>query len=119
VVSRILATTLMIPVLMLYTSLVGMLGSYLNVHSNELTSFTGFFESAFDSISFLDVFASLVKSIVFGFTIGVAGCYTGYNTQNGTQGVGKAANTAVVASMFFIFIEEMFIVQIINAIRPV
>ncbi|MGN6616095.1 MAG: MlaE family ABC transporter permease [Ilyomonas sp.] len=119
VVTRILATTLMIPVLMLYTSLVGMLGSYLNVHSNELTSFTAFFESAFDSISFLDVFASLLKSIVFGFTIGVAGCYTGYNAQNGTQGVGKAANTAVVASMFFIFIEEMFIVQIINAIRPV
>lgn len=119
VVSRIVATTLMLPVLMLYTALVGMLGSYLNVHNNELTSFRAFIESAFDSISFLDIFASLIKSIVYGFTIGVAGCYQGYNAQNGTQGVGKAANTAVVVSMFLIFIEEMIIVQVVNAIRPV
>lgn len=118
VVTRILATTLMIPVLAVYTAFVGMLGAYLNVHHNELTSFTAFFDDAFESISFLDIFSSLFKSIVFGFTIGVAGCYQGYNTTNGTQGVGKSANTAVVISMFLIFIEEMLIVQITNGLRP-
>jgi phospholipid/cholesterol/gamma-HCH transport system permease protein len=119
VVSRVLATTLMLPILMMYTGCVGMFGSYINVHANELTSFKAFFQDAFSSISFLDIFASITKSLVFGFTIGVAGCYQGYNATQGTQGVGKAANTAVVISMFLIFIEELFIVQIVNSIRPV
>jgi phospholipid/cholesterol/gamma-HCH transport system permease protein len=95
-----------------------MIGGFLNIHANEQTSFTTFFENAFESISFLDIFSSIFKSIVFGFTVGVTGCYQGYHASNGTQGVGKAANTSVVISMFLIFIEEMIIVQIVNAIRP-
>ena len=115
--SRIVATTLMIPILTMYNGFVGMIGAFLNVHKNEMTSLKTFFQDAFFSISFLDIFASITKAIVFGFTIGVAGCYQGYNTTQGTQGVGKAANSAVVISMFLIFIEEMIIVQIVNTIR--
>lgn len=116
-VTRITAITCMMPILVLYTGFVAMTGSYLNVHANELTSYTAFFKSAFASISFLDIAASITKAIVYGFTIGVAGCYQGYYAQNGTQGVGRAANTAVVMAMFLIFMEEMIIVQIVNAIR--
>jgi phospholipid/cholesterol/gamma-HCH transport system permease protein len=115
--TRILASTLMLPVLVLYMGFVGMMGSYLNIHFTEQTSLTAFFKSAFSTISFLDIFSSVLKSAFYGFTIGVAGCYQGYHAQNGTQGVGKAANTAVVISMFLIFIEELLIVQVINAIR--
>lgn len=117
IVTRILAITFMLPVLVLYTGFIGMIGSYINVHANELTSFTAFFKSAFDTISFLDIFSSVFKAMIYGFTIGVAGCYQGYYAQNGTQGVGKAANSAVVLSMFMIFVEEMVIVQFVNAIR--
>ncbi len=117
VVSRVLATTLMIPMLMCYTGAVAMLGAYLNVHQNEMTSFTSFFQQAFDKISFLDIFSSLVKAIVYGFTIGIVGSYQGYNATQGTEGVGKAANASVVISMFLIFIEEILIVQITNNIR--
>lgn len=117
VVTRIIAITLMMPVLVLYTGFIGMMGSYLNVHHNELTSLTFFFRSAFSSISFLDIFSSIIKATMYGFTIGVAGCYQGYNAQHGTQGVGKAANSAVVLAMFMIFVEEMVIVQVVNAIR--
>lgn len=117
VVSRVLATTIMIPMLMFYTGLVGMLGSFLNVHNNEATSFVSFFEQAFEKISFLDIFSSLVKGIVYGFTIGIVGCYQGYNANRGTEGVGKAANASVVISMFLIFIEEILIVQISNSLR--
>ncbi|MES2795883.1 MAG: ABC transporter permease [Bacteroidota bacterium] len=117
VVSRITAITFMMPILVLYTGFVGMMGSYLNVHANELTSFTAFIKSALSTISFLDIFSSIFKAICFGFTIGVAGCYQGYNAENGTQGVGKAANYAVVFAMFIIFVEEMVIVQVVNAIR--
>lgn len=117
VVTRVLATTIMIPVLMCFTGFVSMMGAYLNVHQNEQTTMTTFFISAFDKISFLDVFSSLVKSIVYGFTIGMVGCYKGYNATNGTEGVGRAANSAVVMSMFLIFMEEILLVQITNYLR--
>ena len=117
VVSRVVATTLMIPMLMCYTGGVAMLGAYLNVHQNEMTSFVSFFEQAFNKISFLDIFSSLVKSIVYGFTIGIVGCYKGYNATQGTEGVGRAANSSVVVSMFLIFIEEILIVQVTNSFR--
>jgi phospholipid/cholesterol/gamma-HCH transport system permease protein len=117
VVSRVVATTLMIPMLMCYTGAVGMLGSFLNVHQNEQTSFVSFFQAAFGNISFLDIFSSLVKSIVYGFTIGIVGCYKGFHASNGTEGVGKAANASVVLSMFLIFVEEILIVQITNSFR--
>ncbi len=117
VVSRVLATTFMVPMLMCYTGGVAMLGAYLNVHQNEMTSFTSFFQQAFDKISFLDIFSSLVKAIVYGFTIGIVGSFQGYNASQGTEGVGKAANASVVISMFLIFVEEILIVQITNNIR--
>ncbi|GAB2810233.1 MlaE family ABC transporter permease [Ferruginibacter profundus] len=117
VVTRVLAITFMLPILVIYTGLIGMLGAYLNIHQNELTSFTAFFNSAFKTISFLDIISSIFKAACYGFTIGIAGCYQGYYAKNGTQGVGRSANTAVVLSMFMIFVEEMVIVQFVNAIR--
>ena len=117
VVSRVIAATCTLPVLMIYAAFIGLLGAYFNVHQNELTSFTTFIHDAFVRIGFLDIFASVVKSIIYGFTIGIAGCYLGYNAKHGTVGVGRAANSSVVVSMFLIFIEEMVIVQIVNLLR--
>lgn len=117
VVSRVLATTFMIPMLMMYTAFVSMMGSFLDIHLHEQTSFTTFLQMAFNKISFLDFTSSIIRAIVYGFTIGAVGCYQGYNTTQGTQGVGKSANMSVVISMFLIFIEEMIIVQIVNYIR--
>ncbi|WP_419801145.1 MlaE family ABC transporter permease [Mucilaginibacter sp.] len=114
---RILATTICIPVLVMYTALVAMLGAYLNVMQNEATSFSAFFQSAFEPLSFLDINTTLIKSFVFGFTIGAVGCYQGYNSSKGTEGVGKAANSAVVLGMFFVFLEEVIIVQISGFFR--
>jgi phospholipid/cholesterol/gamma-HCH transport system permease protein len=117
VVTRVIATTFMMPVLVMYSGLVGMLGSFMNIHQNEQTSFAAFIKNAFSTISFLDINSSIFKAVCYGFTIGLAGCYQGYYAENGTQGVGKAANTAVVVAMFLIFIEEMIIVQFVNSIR--
>ena len=117
VVSRVLATTIMLPILVMYTTLVGLLGSFLNIYQNEQTSFTAYIHDAFSKISFLDIYSAVIKAVVFGFTIGIIGCYTGYNATKGTVGVGKAANSTVVLSMFLIFIEEMIIVQIVNYLR--
>ena len=117
VVTRVLATTITIPVLALYCSFVALYGSYLNVHAEETSSLISFYQSAFKSITFLDISTSITKTVIYGFTIGMVGCYKGFNATSGTRGVGKAANQAVVLAMFLIFIEEVIIVQVSNWIR--
>src|SRR6201991_4717104 len=117
VCTRVLATTISIPILSTYTGFVALLGGYLNVVTNEGTSYTTFIEQVFEPLQFLDFTASLIKSIVFGFTIGIVGCYQGYFSTKGTEGVGKAANGAVVTAMFMIFVEEILIVQIAGWFR--
>lgn len=117
VVTRILACMLMVPLLALYMAGIGLFGAWLNVLTNENTGIIAFFEHGLLNISFLDLNSSLIKSMIYGFTIGVAGCFQGYYAEKGTYGVGKAANLAVVIAMFLIFIEEIIIVQIVNAIR--
>ncbi len=77
-----------------------------------------FIHEAFTKISFNEMSSSLIRSVLFGFTIGIIGCFYGYNAAKGTEGVGKAANIAVVMTMFLIFIEEMLIVQGFNLIYP-
>jgi phospholipid/cholesterol/gamma-HCH transport system permease protein len=117
VVTRVVAISCMVPLLVTYMAFVGLVGSYLNVHQNEQTSMQAFIEDAFGRISFLDLFSSAFKALVYGFTIGITGCYMGYTAGKGTVGVGKAANSAVVVSMFVIFIEEILIVQVVNSFR--
>lgn len=116
VVSRVVATSLMIPVLMLYVTFVALMGAYLNIAQNEDTSLIVFFTEVFDAITFRDIFTSVFKSVIFGFTIGIVGCFQGYTSSKGTEGVGRAANWAVVMSMFLIFIEELLIVQFMQLI---
>lgn len=117
VCTRVLATTITIPLLASYTAFIALLGGYLNVSQNEGTSYTTFMEQVFEPLTFIDFWSTLAKSIMFGFTIGIVGCYQGYNSSRGTEGVGKAANAAVVTAMFLVFIEEVIIVQIFGWFR--
>lgn len=116
VVSRVVATSIMIPVLMFYVAFVALMGAFMNINQNEATSMVVFFSEVFDAITFRDVFAAVLKSFVFGFTIGIVGSYQGYTSSKGTEGVGRAANWAVVMSMFLIFIEELLIVQLLQLV---
>jgi len=117
VVTRVMATTLMLPILVIYADVVALLGSYVMVHSFNSSSFLLFFNEVSSSITYLDIFSSLIKSAVFGFSIGIIGSYAGYHADKGTTGVGKAANTAVVASMISIFVIDLITLQVLNLIR--
>ncbi|MFD2743578.1 MULTISPECIES: MlaE family ABC transporter permease [Sphingobacterium] len=113
IVTRILATTFMIPILTFYVAGIGLMGGYLSIISKDQLSILSFFTQVFNSIKMIDVFAMTFRAIVFGFTIGFVSTYVGYFSSKGTEGVGKAANSAVVASMFIVFIEELLIVQLL------
>lgn len=117
VVSRVVATMFMVPVLTVYFGLLCAMGSYFVVNHADMVSLPAFFDSFFDKIDLLDYFSAIFRSTVYGFTLALVGCYQGYKVEKGTVGVGRAANRAVVISYFFIFIEEMFIVNAINIIR--
>src|ERR1700744_2364301 len=86
VCTRVLATTIGLPILATYFGLIAMLGGYLNVATNEGTSYTTFINDFFSPLTFVDFTASVIKSIVFGFTIGIVGGDLGYNATKGTEG---------------------------------
>ncbi|SDD25473.1 MlaE family ABC transporter permease [Niabella drilacis] len=117
VVTRVLACVVCLPLLMCYNGLIALAGAFVDIHLNEQTSMDTFIQNAFTNISFLDLMSSLVKVLIYGFTIGIVSCYQGFHATQGTEGVGKSANVSVVASMFLIFIEEVIIVQLVNMIR--
>jgi len=112
VVTRILATTIMVPILVIFADLVGIYGGYIgfNVHGN-ITLYR-YFAEVFEHLEFLDLLPAVIKTFFFGFFIGVIGCYKGINASNGTASVGIAANSAVVTASLSIFIIDMLAVQI-------
>ncbi|MDQ3048695.1 MAG: ABC transporter permease, partial [Bacteroidota bacterium] len=112
VASRILATTLMVPLLVIFSDFVGLCGSFIGVNISGDVSFRLFFTQVFASLDFIDLYPAIIKTIFFGFVIGMVGCYKGYNSDKGTEGVGKAANTAVVVASLLVFIIDMIAVQL-------
>jgi len=116
VVTRVLAATLMIPLLILYADGLGILGSWIGANIKGDVSFILFFSQAFSTIGFIDFLPAVVKSFFFGAVIGLVGCYKGYNAGRGTESVGKAANSAVVLASLLILIVDMIAVQITDMI---
>src|SRR5688572_8195417 len=112
VVTRILATTLMIPVLVVFADVIGVMGGYVGINIHDDVNMVRYFSQVIESLAFIDIFPATIKTFFFGFFIGMIGCYKGYTAANGTESVGKAANSAVVAASLTIFIIDMLAVQI-------
>ena len=111
VVTRVLAATLMIPLLILYADALGILGSWGGANIKGSVSFTLFFSQAFASIDFVDFLPAFIKSFFFGAVIGLVGTYKGYNAGRGTESVGVAANSAVVLASLLVIIVDLIAVQ--------
>lgn len=112
VVTRVMATTLMLPVLVILGDAIAIFGSYLGVNIRDVTSFDLFFKQVFDALSFDDLIPAFIKSYFFGFAVGIVGAYKGFHSSKGTEGVGRSANSAVVVSSVLIFILDLLAVQI-------
>src|SRR6185312_1852760 len=108
VVTRILAATLMLPILVIMADGISIYGSYMGVNIQGDVSFHLFFLQVIETLSFSDIFPATIKTFFFGFAVGLIGC----NSNQGTEGVGKAANAAVVLSSLSIFVLDMIAVQI-------
>lgn len=116
VVTRVLATTLMIPVLVLISDFIALCGSFLVENIKGDVSFVLYFDSVLNSLSLKDIIPSTVKTFFFGFAIGLVGCFKGYYCKNGTAGVGIAANTAVVETSMVLFVLDFVAVLLTDLI---
>ena len=112
VVTRIISATLMLPVLVILADVISLYGAYVGVNLKGDVSVHLFFLDVFAKLSFTDIFPATIKTFFFGFAIGLIGCYKGYNANTGTEGVGEAANSAVVIGSLSVFILDMIAVQI-------
>jgi len=110
VVTRVLAITLMLPLLVIIGDFVALFGSFLVENIKGNVSFMLYFNQVFDALKFGDIIPATIKTFFFGFAIGIVGCFKGYNCEKGTEGVGKAANSAVVFTSLLLFIIDFIAV---------
>lgn len=112
VVTRIMATTLMIPLLIIFGDAIALYGSAIVENLKGDVSFQLYFNKVFDAIKFSDIIPATIKSIFFGFAIGLVGSFKGYNCKKGTVGVGEASNSAVVYTSLLLFVIDFIAVFI-------
>jgi phospholipid/cholesterol/gamma-HCH transport system permease protein len=112
IIPRVIAATIMIPILTLYADAIGIFGSWLGASIKDDISLYLFFNRAFGQVEFIDIIPAVIKSFFFGAVIGLVGCYKGYNAGRGTESVGVAANSAVVTASLLLIIVDLVAVQI-------
>lgn len=112
IVTRIVSATIMLPILVVVADAVSLYGAYIGVNLKGDVNFQLFFIQVFEKLSFTDVLPAIIKTIFFGFAVGLISCYKGYNSNKGTEGVGASANSAVVFGSLAVFILDMIAVQI-------
>ncbi len=116
IVTRVIAATLMIPLLVLFADAMGILGSWIGANLKGDVSFTLYYHQAFSKVDFGDFIPALIKTFFFGAVIGLVGCYKGYHAGRGTESVGIAANASVVVSSLLVIIVDLVAVQITDMI---
>jgi phospholipid/cholesterol/gamma-HCH transport system permease protein len=111
-VTRIWSTTLMLPVLVVLADGIAIWASWVGVNMRDTVSWRLFTRQVFDSLEYSDFVPAYIKSYFFGLAIGVVGCFKGFTTEKGTEGVGRSAHSAVVVASLLIFLLDLIAVQI-------
>ena len=117
VTTRVLAATLMIPILVFFADAISFVGSFLAVNLHGEISIPLYITDAFAPLHYYDVIPATIKTFFFGFAIGVIGCYKGYTAGFGTESVGRASNSAVVISSVAIFIIDLLVVELQHSLE--
>jgi phospholipid/cholesterol/gamma-HCH transport system permease protein len=111
IVPRLLAALLMLPLLVLVADIIGVMGGYLvGVHKLGFNA-DAYLKNTFEYLETMDIVSGLVKAAVFGFLIALMGCYHGFHSRGGAQGVGKATTNAVVSGAILVLISNYIITE--------
>ena len=113
VVPRVIACTLMLPLLVGLADVAGFLGGFLvSIGTGQVNPYA-FFDSAGSMLGVMDIAGGLIKAMFFGFVISVISCYMGLSASGGAKGVGEVTIKAVVTSLITIFILNYFLSLVI------
>jgi len=118
VVPRFLALALMLPLLTLYSDIIGILGSYFICVYKLGISSSMYMHVTFDSLLYKDLFTGLLKSVFFGMIIAFVSCFQGFSVEGGAEGVGQATTRSVVTTFILIIVADCFFTAIFYFIFP-
>ena len=118
VVTRVAACVIALPILTTVMNFAGMLGGFLAETAATGMSLPLYFDRAFSLIDMSDYIPATLKTMVFGFIIATVSAYLGFNSQAGTEGVGRASTRAVVLSSILIIVANVVLVRLIFFIFP-
>jgi phospholipid/cholesterol/gamma-HCH transport system permease protein len=118
VVTRIFATTFILPILTVYVIFISLIGSYIAVVLVQNMTWAYYIDRVIFAVEFGDAIPGVAKTFVFGYIVGLVGCYKGYTAENGTEGVGKASTSSVVVSSLLILVFDMVLVKLTLWIWP-
>lgn len=119
VATRVLACVLMLPLLAVATDFCGIFMGWVANTLTEPTSLRFFLENGFKDVAFSDFIPPTLKTAVFGFIIGVIGCFQGMRTKGGTEGVGRSVTSTVVLCSMFVIVADVVLVRLILVVFPV
>ncbi|RRA50257.1 ABC transporter permease [Acidipila sp. EB88] len=118
VVPRVLACVIALPILTLLMDFCGLFGGFLSEHFNSHISLSLYFVRAFDDLGWSNFIPPVLKTTVFGFIIGAVSSYFGYTTNEGANGVGRAATNSVVLSSLLIILADVILIRCIFFVFP-
>ncbi len=118
VVTRVTACVIAVPILTTVMNFSGMLGGYIAESAATGMSLRLYFTRAFSLIDMTDYIPATVKTAVFGFIIATMSSYLGFNTESGTEGVGRASTQSVVYSSVLIIVCNVVLVRLIFFLFP-
>jgi phospholipid/cholesterol/gamma-HCH transport system permease protein len=116
--TRILACTLMLPLLTLAADFAGIMTGWIANTLAEPISVHKFLHAGFAGASFSDFLAPTFRTMVFGLIIGVIACFQGMRSQGGTEGVGRSATSSVVLSSLFVMLADVILTKLILVFFP-
>jgi phospholipid/cholesterol/gamma-HCH transport system permease protein len=109
---RIFAGLIALPLLVLVANVIGVLGGYvISVYHFGFNPYS-YIDQNWTYLETIDVISGLVKAAVFGFIVALMGCYNGYNSKGGAQGVGMATTKAVVSAAILILVSNYVVTQV-------
>jgi phospholipid/cholesterol/gamma-HCH transport system permease protein len=118
VVPRIIACTLALPILTLFMDFSGLVGGFLSEYAASHLSLQLYIFRAFSAFEWSNFWPPTLKTCVFGFTIGTISSFFGYTTNQGAQGVGRAATNSVVVSSLLIILLDVLLIKLIFFLFP-
>lgn len=110
--TRVIALIFLMPILALYADFIGIFGAYIAEFIATGSTLQHFYGQVVEALFFIEVVPGVLKTAFFGFAIAIIGSYKGFNTDSGTEGVGRATTSAVVLSSLWIILIDMILVKV-------